>query len=261
MLRHARLYTSFFSIEMRLLLEYRASFLIGLGAQLLIQGASLATIWVVMQQVPALNGWTLPELLLIYGLTIFCRSFSHMFADNTWRVGGAIRYGAFDRYLVRPVDPLFHLLADDFSIDGLGNFIIGGTLVLTTGQALGIFSSLFNIAYLALAIASGALIFFALNLITCSSAFWIIDSIPVSGAVFENWLFAQYPLSIYPRAIEFMLTWIIPYGFASYYPASFVLGRNLGPIVFMGPLVAAVLLAIGYRFWLVGLRRYEGTGS
>ena len=37
--------------------------------------ASLATIWVVMQQVPALNGWTLPELLLIYGLTIFCRSF------------------------------------------------------------------------------------------------------------------------------------------------------------------------------------------
>jgi ABC-2 type transport system permease protein len=184
-----------------------------------------------------------------------------MFTSNTWQVGGAIRYGAFDRYLVRPLDPLFHLLADGFSIDGLGNFIIGGTLVLTTGQALGIFSSLFNIAYLVLAIASGALIFFALNLITCSSAFWIIDSIPVSGAVFENWLFAQYPLSIYPRAIEFMLTWIIPYGFASFYPASFLLGRNLGPVVFAGPLVAAVLLVIGYRLWLVGLNRYEGAGS
>ena len=261
MLRHARLYLGFLVVQMRLLLEYRASFLIGLVAQFLIQGATLATIWVVMQQVPALNGWTLPELLLIYGLTIFCRSFSHMFADNTWRVGGAIRYGEFDRYLVRPVDPLFHLLADDFSIDGLGNFLIGGTLVLSTGQALGIFSSLFNIAYLVVAITSGAVIFFALNLITCSSAFWIIDSIPVSGAVFENWLFAQYPLNIYPRAIEFMLTWIIPYGFASYYPASFVLGRHLGPVVWAGPLVALVLLIIGYRFWLVGLSRYEGTGS
>lgn len=261
MLRHARLYASFFSVQVRTLMEYRVSFLIGLGALFLAQGASLATIWVVMQQVPALNGWTLPELLLIYGLTIFCRSFSHMFTDNTWRVGGAIRYGSFDRYLVRPVDPLFHLLADDFSIDGFGNFLVGGVLVLTTGQTLGIFSSLFNIAYLVVAIASGAAIFFALNLITCSSAFWIIDSIPVSGAVFENYLFAQYPLSIYPRAIEFMLTWIIPYGFASFYPASFLLGRNLGPVVFAGPLVAAVLLVIGYRLWLIGLSRYEGTGS
>jgi ABC-2 type transport system permease protein len=126
---------------------------------------------------------------------------------------------------------------------------------------LGIFSSLFNIAYLVVAIASGAVIFFALNLITCASAFWIIDSIPVSGAVFENYLFAQYPLSIYPRAIEFMLTWIIPYGFASYYPASFLLGRDVGPLVWISPLIAVGLLVLGYRCWLVGLGRYEGTGS
>ena len=135
------------------------------------------------------------------------------------------------------------------------------TAPLTTGQALGIFSSLFNIAYLVVAIASGALIFFALNLITCSSAFWIIDSIPVSGAVFENYMFAQYPLSIYPRAIEFMLTWIIPYGFASFYPAAYLMGRDVGPLAWLGPLVAAVLLVLGYRFWLAGLNRYEGTGS
>jgi ABC-2 type transport system permease protein len=261
MLRHARLYGSFFSLQVRRLMEYRVSFLIGLGALFIAQGASLATIWVIMQQVPSLNGWTLTELLLIYGLVIFCRSFSHMFTDNTWRVGSAIRGGDFDRYLVRPIDPLFHLLADEFTVEGFGNFLLGGVLIVTTGQALGIFSSLFNLGYLLVAIASGAVIFFALNLITCSSAFWIIDSIPVSGAVFENYLFAQYPLSIYPRAIRFMLTWLIPYGFASYYPASFLLGHNLGPVVWAGPLVATVLMVIGYRLWRVGLRRYEGTGS
>src|SRR5712692_3603942 len=99
-------------------MEYRVSFLIGLGALFIAQGASLATIWVIMQKVPSLNGWTLTELLLIYGLVIFCRSFSHMFTDNTWRVGGAIRAGDFDRYLVRPIDPLFHLLADEFNVEG-----------------------------------------------------------------------------------------------------------------------------------------------
>ena len=33
-------------------------------------------------------------------------------------------YGEFDRYLVRPIDPLFHLLADGFNVDGVGNFLL-----------------------------------------------------------------------------------------------------------------------------------------
>jgi ABC-2 type transport system permease protein len=111
------------------------------------------------------------------------------------------------------------------------------------------------------AVVSGAVIFFAINLITGVSAFWIIDSIPVMGAVFENYLFAHYPLTIFPRAIQVMLTWVIPYAFTSFYPASFLLGRDVGPLVWLSPLIALVLLVIGYRLWLVGLRRYEGTGS
>jgi ABC-type uncharacterized transport system permease subunit len=31
--------------------------------------------------------------------------------------------------------------------------------------------------------------------------------------------------------------------------------------LWISPLVAAVLLVVGYRLWLVGLNRYEGTGS
>ncbi|HEX9616835.1 MAG TPA: ABC-2 family transporter protein, partial [Anaerolineales bacterium] len=75
---------------------------------------------------------------------------------------------------------------------------------------------------------SGGAIFIALNLITSVSAFWLMDSIPVTLVVFDNHLFAQYPLTIYPRAIGIWLTWVIPYGFASYYPAAYLLGREAG---------------------------------
>jgi ABC-2 type transport system permease protein len=261
MQRYADLYPYFLRQRIKLLLEYRVDFIIGLTGMCLTHGASLAFIWVIMRQLPSLNGWNLPELLLIYGLLCFSRSFAHMFTDNTWSMGGIVRMGDFDRLLVRPINPLFHLLADGFNIDGVGNFLVGGVLVISAGQALGIFSSLINIVYLAVTVASGAVIFFALNLISSVSAFWIIDSLPVSELVFGNYLFAQYPLSIYPRVIRFLLTWVVPYGFASFYPASFLLGRDLGPVVWLSPLVAAVLLVIGYRLWLVGLRRYEGTGS
>jgi len=261
MQRYAILYGFFLRQQIKLVAEYRGSFIIGLVAIFLVQGASLATIWVTMRQVPSLNGWSLQEVLLIYGLVIFSRSCSQMFTEHIWLVGEYIRYGEFDRLLVRPIDPLFHLLANGFNYEAVGNFLLGGTLIVTTGRALGIFASAFNIAYLVVAVASGAVIFFAINLITSVSAFWIIDSIPVSAAVFENYLFAHYPLSIYPRAIRFMLTWIIPYGFASFYPASYLLRRDIGPLVWISPLVAAVLLVIGYRLWLVGLSHYEGTGS
>jgi len=79
--------------------------------------------------------------------------------------------------------------------------------------------------------------------------------------VFDNHLFAQFPLSIYPRAIGILLTWLIPYGFASFYPASYLLGRPGGTLALLSPLVAVVVLAIGYRLWLFGLRHYASTGS
>ena len=70
----------------------------------------------------------------------------------------------------------------------------------------------------------------SLNLITCVSAFWVMDSVPVTRVVFDNHVFAQYPLTIYPKAIGIWLTWMIPYGFASFYPASYLLGRDVGAL-------------------------------
>jgi ABC-2 type transport system permease protein len=261
MQRYASLYGLFLQQHVKRLAEYRMGFLFSMAALLFEHVASLTTIWIILRQVPALNGWRFREVLLIYGLAIFSQAGAQMFTEQIWIVGIYIRDGAFDRLLVRPINPLFNLLANGFDLAGLCNFLVGGALILITGQTLGIFSVPFNLVYLGVSLISGAVIFFALNLITASSAFWIIDSIPVTGAVFENHLFAQYPLSIYPRLIQFLLTWIIPYGFVSFYPASFLLGHAMGPIVFAGPLVAGVLLVIGYRLWLVGLGRYEGTGS
>ena len=261
MRRYLGLYRLFLGMHLKALIEYRMSFLFGMAVLVLVQGMSLATIWITMRQVPSLNGWSFNEVVLIYGLVIFSRSCTQMFTESIWVLGYYIREGGFDRLLVRPIDPLFHMLAENFSIEAVGFFLVGGALIATTGRALGIFASPFNIAYLAVSVASGAIIFFAINLITGTSAFWIVDSIPVMGAVFENYLFAHYPLTIFPKGIQVMLTWVIPYAFASFYPASFLLGRDVGPLVWLSPLVAAVLLIIGYRFWLVGLARYEGTGS
>lgn len=262
MRRHLRLYWAFLLQQFKSYAEYRANFVLGVSSTIFLQVSNLLTLWVVMQQIPSFNGWGYYEILLIYGLITLAKSINHMFADNLWTVGRVyIRTGQFDRFLVRPLDPLFHLIADRFCYDGVGNFIVGLVVLSTALIGLQITLTPWLALYLTLAVLSGGGIFIALNLITCVTSFWIMDSVPVTRAVFDNHLFAQYPLTIYPRAVTTLLTWLIPYGFASFYPASYVLGREVGVYAWAGPAVAAALLIIGYRFWVFGLRHYTSTGS
>ncbi len=262
MTRYLDLYWNFLLMRFKILMEYRVNFIIGASSTIFMQAGSLLTIWVVMSQVPSLNGWSMDEVFLIYGLITLSKSINHMFADNLWTIGRQyVRSGSFDRFLVRPIDPLFHLLADRFCHDGVGNFLVGLVLVMRSVQNLGIVMTPTNLLVLVGGVLSGGAIFIALNLITGTTAFWLMDAVPVMRMVFDFHLFAQYPLSIYPRAISILLTWLIPYGFASFFPASLLLGRDLGWLAWLAPLVAILLLWVGYQFWRAGLKHYSSTGS
>ena len=61
MLRYARLYKLFLLQRFKILLEYRVNFIIGASSTIFMQGSSLLTVWVVMSQVPSMNGWTMDE--------------------------------------------------------------------------------------------------------------------------------------------------------------------------------------------------------
>lgn len=260
---YTSLYWLFFKNRIKILMEYRVNFLIGAVSTVFMQAAGLLAVWVVMNQIPNLEGWSLPEILLIYGLITLSKSINHMFADNLWTLGrDYVRTGTFDRFLVRPVNPLFHLLADRFCHDGIGNFLVGVFLVVVAAPRLDIVWSLPAIGYLAIMVLSGGFIFIALNLITSVSGFWLMDSVPVTRVIFEMHEFAKYPLTIYPRAIGILLTMLIPYGFASFYPASHLLGREVSPLLAWGaPAVAVILMVIALRVWRFGLRHYSSTGT
>jgi len=261
-IRYARLYFLFFNQRMKILMEYRLNFFIGAFSFVLMQSVGLVGVWAIMRQVPTLNGWSFNELLFIYGIITLAKSINHMFADNLWTIGHAyIRTGSFDRFLVRPIDPLFHLLADRFCHDGIGELIVGGVLVVITSIQIGIQWTTAHVLYLIIAVISGGLIFIALNLLTATTSFWIIESVPVTQIVFNAHEFAFYPLTIYNHFIQIALTWLVPYGFASYYPANYLLGREIGAYAWIGIPFSLLLLWGAYRVWLFGLRHYGSTGS
>ena len=59
-----------------------------------------------------------------------------------------------------------------------------------------------------------------------------------------------------------LMTWIVPFGFTSFYPATVVLGRGDFAAVARWLLPVAVgWVLLSFGVWRVGLRRYESTGS
>jgi len=260
--RYLKLYLWFWAQRLKVLLEYPGSTLIGLFCQILTQIPGILAIWVVIRQVPGLGGWNYNEVLLIYGLLTVSMGLSFVFGQNLWFIGnGYIRPGSFDRLLLKPIDPLFMLVVEYFSWSGMGDALMGAVVTGKALLALNIMWSPLKVLALLLSVGSGTAIFIAVFLIGSVSAFWIINSIPVTALFYMTHIFARYPLSIYPRGVLLLVTWLLPYGFASYYPASYLLGKEAGTLVWAGPLVAATLLFIGYRVWLFGLRHYASTGS
>ncbi|MGF7047905.1 ABC-2 type transport system permease protein [Paenibacillus sp. DS2015] len=263
MRRYSKLYWQFFKARLKVMMEYRADFLIGVFSVFLIQGTSLLFITIVFEQIESLHGWTFYQILFIYAIALQGRSIEHIFFDNLWTIGWQyIRPGNFDRLMIRPVNVLFQLIADRVQQDGVGSFIIGLIVLFTAAPHLGIDWAVTDVLLLIVMILSSAAIFMAVNLFFATFSFWMVDSLPIMVAVQGTSEFARYPMSIYGKGIQFVLTWIIPYGFTAFYPAAFFIDQSgFRHIAVWTPVVAVVSVTIAYLFWNRGLRAFTSTGS
>ncbi|EFM11235.1 protein of unknown function DUF990 [Paenibacillus curdlanolyticus YK9] len=263
MKRYSKLYWQFFKARLKVMMEYRVDFLIGVFSVFFIQGTSILFVNIVFNQIDALHGWTYHQIMFIYAIALLGRSIEHIFFDNLWTIGfNYIRPGNFDRLMIRPVNVLFHIIADRVQQDGVGNLLIGLIVLVTSSPHLGIDWGLADILLLIVMIVSSSAVFLAVNLFFASFSFWMVDSLPIMMAVHGTSDFARYPLSIYNKGIRFVLTWIIPYGFTAFYPAAVFLDpQGFKHFAVLSPIVAAVSLTVAYMLWNRGLRAFSSTGN
>jgi ABC-2 type transport system permease protein len=83
----------------------------------------------VFAQIPDLNGWSLDEMIFLYGYFQLPRGLDHLLTDNIWLIPSRVRRGDIDRYLLRPINPLFQVIVERFQIEAFGELAIGILLV------------------------------------------------------------------------------------------------------------------------------------
>jgi len=202
-------------------------------------------------------------MLLLAGVGGFIMNLHHIFLFNIYRLGETfIVKGKLDRLLLRPLNPLFQVYADDVSDNNISKFIVNAALIVYASSKLSLKLGIIDLIYALAALTSGILIFAGIYLIFATTAFWTGKSKSAMWLVFQMTDFRKYPYSIYQTPIQVILITMIPLAFASFFPTTFFLDRESWRVwqiasIFIGP----VFYLIAYRFWKYGLSKYSSTGS
>jgi ABC-2 type transport system permease protein len=221
----------------------------------------------VLARFRSMAGWNQGEVFFIYTLRLLAHGCYCLLFHNVQGLSRNVRRGDFDRVLLRPLNPLLQLITWEYDPAGIGDLGLGLICLGLANRLLEFHWTPPAIAFLFLVVAGGCLIELSLFLFVNTLAFWVIEAGRLSWLVItfsDN--FALYPLNIYNAALQFVLTFLVPVGFMSYYPATAFLNRTgdtlFTPIfAYLTPLVGLVLLAAVYAFWQVGINRYQSTGS
>lgn len=165
-----------------------------------------------------INGWDFDQMTFVYGMQAITLGINEFLFAGTWAVGGYIKEGSLDRLLLRPVGTMFSILSADVTLHGLGSAALGLALCIISLRRLHTVVTIGLILYWILAIVCGALIYFSINMICATTAFWITDSSSVMMLVQNVSEFSKYPVSIYKKWLQIFLSFMIPFAFTSTFP-------------------------------------------
>jgi len=263
MKRYLGLFAEYFLQYAKIRLAYKGDLLISVGTAVVSTGFGLALVLLLFGRVPRLLDWRFHEILFLYGFGLIPLALFNMVSINLYYFADAyIVQGKFDRVLLRPIHSLFQILFEQFRLEALTDIPIGLGLVWYAAARLGLTFGIVDWISLAFAALFGFLIYVSIFVLLTSLSFWVEDRVGVMPPVYNMIAFGRYPLRIYNPFIRFLLSWIIPFAFAGFYPSAHLLGRiEYRPYFLLLPVVAALFAALALEAWNRGVRNYSSTGS
>lgn len=243
-------------------LQYRGDFLVGALGDLLISGIGLIFLWAVFERVPDIRGYGFHEILLVWGLAEASTGLFFVLFRGLWFCNQRyILQGEMDRVLLRPLNPYGQMLADNVSLQDLPIFLLGMAMVAASLGGLPPVDAL-DIILLGVFVASAVLILAGLLTAVSAIGFRIHHRGTAIGLVYQGSVFGRYPIDIYHRWLQVLLTFVVPFGFIAFFPATWLMEREgYRTMALVQPVVGVVLMLAGYHLWMRALQGYRSTGT
>lgn len=264
-MRAIKIYTAYFAQFLKARMAYKTDFFSSIVANFIITGTGILYIIFLVdgETITSLKGWSREEVVFIYAYSMLSMSFFYIFAPNLYKFGDRyIIQGEFDRVLLRPLNSLSQVIFESFNIDTIGSFILAICLVGYSADYLGLEFNFFDYFWFVVSGISGGVIILCTFVVIASLSFHFEDRVGIAPPLFSLLRFARYPLTIYNHFIQFLLSWILPFGFVAFYPATHFLGREeFAVFCYATPFIAVLMFVIAMIFWNFGVANYKSTGN
>lgn len=263
-MRYIKLYATFAKLSLMSKLVYKANVIIGVIAFLFAEATSLFTLYILVSTVPSIDGYSIYHIGLLFGLTNMAVGIDHLLTDRLWTVAYfEVKLGRLDHMFLRPLPVLFQVIASEVQLEALGELIVATALITLCASQLAFTGGVLAVLLVILGIICAAVIISSFKIMVASLAFKFKRSGPLLQFIYNFSGYTKYPMKIYPKVIQVILTFVIPLGLCLFYPF-----ENLFTPVEKPWLIALLMVGFTTAFstlcifiWTKMVKMYESTGT
>ena len=174
-----RMYFRYMKLAFRGQLQYRASFLMTLAAQMLVPFTIFAGMLLLFDRFHRLGEWSVDEVMLCFACTHIAFALSECFARGFDLFSGLVSQGEFDRVLVRPRNTVLQVLGARFEFSRIGKVALFSVVLGIALTRLSLDWNPLRVLALVLMIVCGSLVFTAIFMMAATACFWTIQGIEI----------------------------------------------------------------------------------
>ncbi len=264
-----RLFSSFFKVALRREMAYRGTFLVVIVGQWVSYGATFLSIYIMVSSFNILGGWNGSEVLMLYGLSLMSYAIGASFFYNFSRgLASRIRSGEFDASLTKPIHPFLHeVFSAGYNVGYISHFTVSLIIMAIALRSISFTPTVQSILFLILGVLGASLIQGASLIAASTMSFFTVGNNPIADfLLWDMKEFTNYPITVFPKGIQFVLTFILPFAFMNFYPASALLDKPIpegypAVLPFLTPLAGVLVFSLSILLWNWGLKHYKSTGS
>lgn len=256
------------ALNLRARMQYRSDFVISVFFGILWQTSTLMFASVLLTRFKGgLGNFPGTGVLLIIGMRLMAHGLYVLCFSNLGFLPLLVDEGRMEGYFLRPISIFTQLLLSQFNVNAIGDIAVGATTLGFAVVLVHLHWAIGTVVYLVLAVVGGMLVEGSLQLML---ACLLLRS--PGSRVLGSWVdellstFGNYPLSILPKVVVGLFTFVLPLAFVAYFPAEVILGIApthgvMSIVTRWSPLAGLLLFIAAKRVWSYSLRHYHSAGG
>ncbi|SET04829.1 ABC transporter permease [[Clostridium] polysaccharolyticum] len=257
-----KIFCLFFKYSFMNAVEYKANFILGGLFEFLWVIMNVLFFGIIYSNTSTISGWTQNDAMLLVFVCGFIDAVHSCFSASGFiSIPDLIRTGDLDFIFLKPINKRFYMTFRLTNVGELFNILFNLSMIIFYLVRIGIANEPIRVVFFFVAVGIGLLIVNSFYFILSMLAFWVINVNSIIGYSQELFTIGNKPITIYPKAVQKIFTFIIPLGIAFSYPVLFYAGKYTAIRLIIALIIAFLFFGVSHILYRRGLKRYSSASS